>query len=227
MQKLLRLHSSKPDAFNGDAVHSMVATNIFGGVETTASSIRAAIYFSLKDSNAMSKLQREIDETCQRHSWPLNIQISLEITESMAYLQAVVYESMRLFPANGLPLARVAPPRGLFIDGDFLPQGVQLTVYSWAFHRDKDIFGDDASEFRPERWLDKEPSQHLHRNFFSFGYGARGCLGRNLAWMEMLKSLGTLFRRYTIRLHDPGTEWTVEGAFIKRQRNIIVTVEAR
>lgn len=227
MQKLLRLHDVKPAAFNDDAVRSMVATNVFGGAETTASSIRAVIYFLLKNKTAMKKLQREIDKTCQHHSWPSDVPVSLQLAESMKYLQAVVYESMRLFPANGLPLARVSPPEGLHLNGYFFPAGVQLTVYSWVFHRNKDVFGDDAMEFRPERWLSGEKSQHLQAYFCSFGYGSRACLGRNLAWMEILKAISTLFRKYTVQLQHPNTTWEIDGAFIKSQKNINVILKAR
>ncbi len=145
----------------------------------------------------------------------------------MKYLQAVIHESMRLFPANGLPFARVTPPEGLYIDGHYFPPGVQISVYSWALHRSKSVFGQDASEFKPERWLDSKRSPGLHRYFFSFGYGSRGCLGRNLAWMEMLKAVSTLFRRYNNRLQDPNANWVVQGGFIKGQKNINVVLKAR
>ena len=227
MQKLLRVHDLKPRAFNDDAVRSMVATNVFGGAETTASSIRAVIYFLLKDRTAMAKLQQEIDQTCHEHLWPSDVPVALNVAESMKYLQAVAYESMRLFPANGLPLARVSPPEELEINGHYFPPGVQLTVYSWALHRNKRLFGEDAMEFEPERWLDGERSHDLHWCFFSFGYGSRACLGRNLAWMEMLKAISTFFRRYAVHLQDPSATWVVECAFIKGQKNINVLLNAR
>lgn len=227
MEKLIRVHDIKPQNFDDEAVRSMVATNVFGGAETTTSSIRAVIYFLLKHTDAMEKLQQEIDQTCHEYLWPSDVPIPLRLAQSMKYLQAVVYESMRLFPANGLPLARVSPPEGLEINGYYFPPGVQLTVYSWALHRNKALFGEDAGEFNPERWLDDERSQDLHRCFFSFGYGARGCLGRNLAWMEMLKAISTLFRTYDIHLQDPSASWVVQGGFIKGQTNINVLINAR
>ena len=227
MQKLLHVHDVKPHAFDDDAVRSMVATNVFGGAETTTSSIRAVIYFLSKNKEKMTKLHQEIDATCREHSWPEDVPIALRLAESMRYLQAVIYESMRLFPANGMPLSRVSPSEGLEIDGRYFPPGIQLTVYSWALHRNKRLFGEDALDFVPERWLDEERSRQLHRCFFSFGFGSRACLGRNLAWMEMLKVVSTLFRRYSIRPQDPDATWTIEGGFIKGQKDINVILQAR
>ena len=134
---------------------------------------------------------------------------------------------MRLFPTNGLPLARVPSLEGLEINGYYLPPGVQLTVYSWALHRNKKLFGEDALEYKPERWPDEKRSQDLRRCFFSFGYGSRGCLGRNVAWMEMLKAISTFFRSYDVHLEDPHADWVVEGGFIKGQTNINVVLKAR
>jgi len=150
MQKLLHVHDMKPNTFNDDAVRSMVATNIFGGAETTTSSIRAVIYFLLKDTAALTKLQQEIDRVCHEHSWPSDVPVALHLAQSMQYLQAVIYESMRLFPANGLPLARISPPQGLEIDGHYFPPGVRLTVYSWApWARHRSIRNALAHKARP------------------------------------------------------------------------------
>ena len=167
----------------------------------------------------MVKLQQEIDQTCHKHLWPSDVPVVLHLAESMKYLQAVAYESMHLFSANGLPPARVSPPGGLEIYGHYSPPGVQLTVYSWASHRNKRLFGEDATEFKPERWLDEERPQDLHWCFFSLGYRSRTCLSRNLARMEMLKAISTFLQRYTVHLQDPSATWVVEGAFIKGQKN--------
>ena len=63
--------------------------------------------------------------------------------------------------------------------------------------------------------------------FFSFGYGSRGCLGRNVAWMEMLKAISTFFRSYDVHLEDPHADWVVGGGFIKGQTSINVVLKAR
>lgn len=107
----------------------MVVTDVFWDAETTISSIGAVIYFLMKNRATMMKLQQEIDQTCNEHSWPSDVPVPSQLTKSIRYLQAVVYESIQLFPANGMPLARVSPPEGLEIDGHYSLPGVQATVY--------------------------------------------------------------------------------------------------
>ncbi|KAF4462144.1 cytochrome p450 pisatin [Fusarium albosuccineum] len=59
---------------------------------------------------------------------------------------------------TGLPLARVVPYGGVTVSGTFFPEGTVVGVNSWVAHHNTDVFGPDADEFRPERWLtqDKE-----------------------------------------------------------------------
>ena len=104
--------------------------------------------------------------------------------ESMPYLQAVMYEALRLHPAVGMSLPRVTPDEGATIAGTYLPAGTSVGATPWVIHRNKDVFGDDVESFRPERWMG-ENAGDMHRFFFAFGSGARMCLGRNISWMEM------------------------------------------
>lgn len=62
-------------------------------------------------------------------------------------------EAMRLHPGVQFPLERVLPAGGDELCGVHLPGGTLVGVNAAVIHRDKSIFGDDADEFRPERWL--------------------------------------------------------------------------
>ena len=54
-----------------------------------------------------------------------------------------------------------------------------MTCNPWLVHRDKKIFGEDAEDFRPERWLESEDqTRMLSKHIMTFGYGPRACLGK-------------------------------------------------
>lgn len=73
-----------------------------------------------------------------------------------------------MYPATGLPLARVVPEQGATIAGQFFPRGTILGVNAWVAHNNTFVFGSDASVFRPERWLEsRERSAYMGRYFMS------------------------------------------------------------
>ena len=63
---------------------------------------------------------------------------------------------MRLHSGVSYPLERVVPQGGAKICGQFVPEGTVVGVNAWVVHRNKDIYGSDAEQFRPERWLDAD-----------------------------------------------------------------------
>ena len=61
---------------------------------------------------------------------------------------------MRLHPAVGMPLQRVAPDGGDVIGGQFYEAGTLVSMSAYEVHFDERAYGTDAAEWRPERWLD-------------------------------------------------------------------------
>ena len=99
-----------------------------------------------------------------KYSEPVTYRQSLQ----MPYLQAVLKEALRIHPATGLPLGRQVPEGGASICGSFFPAGTVVGVNSWVAHANKGVFGSDADQFRPERWLvEKQEYAVLDQYFLS------------------------------------------------------------
>ena len=71
------------------------------------------------------------------------------------------------------------------ICGKYLPEGTVVGTNPWVAGRDTETYGPDASDFRPERWLeaDTEQLRLMERNFLAFGAGSRICIGRHISLM--------------------------------------------
>ncbi|KAI8318100.1 cytochrome P450 [Martensiomyces pterosporus] len=120
-----------------------------------------------------------------------------EAKEKLPYLEACVYESMRICPVSP-PLPRIVPPGGVTLQGHFIPEGYTCLVAIPAANMNKDAW-DEPHIFNPERFIDNEENK---RNMLTFSSGVRFCPGRNLAWVEMLTTLANLFNAYDFALPE-------------------------
>ncbi|KAG8710340.1 hypothetical protein FRC11_004606, partial [Ceratobasidium sp. 423] len=118
-----------------------------------------------------------------------------EDIKNLPYLNACVKESLRIHSTIGTGLPRVVPPgKTITVAGETFKAGSVISVPSHTTNRSS-VWGSDAAEFRPERWLDDDSSS-LNKYFVPFSVGPRACIGRNLAYMDLMLIAATLARRY-------------------------------
>lgn len=142
-------------------------------------------------------------------------QISTPVQDSEAkhlvYLQACILEGLRKFPPVTQLLERVVPPGGDTLGGFHLPGGTFVGLNMWGLQLDKEVYGDDADLFRPERWLTEDAAQleAMHQTHgLIFGHGPTKCLGAAMAVMELTKITFELLRNFEISISNPHKPWT-------------------
>ena len=93
----------------------------------------------------------------------------------MPYLDAVIHEGQRLHSTIGAGLPREVPAGGATVLGHHFKEGTTLSVPIYRLHRDESIWGPDAAEFRPERWLEASPERKkmMMDAFAPFSIGPR------------------------------------------------------
>jgi cytochrome P450 len=123
--QLFDIQKEKP-ILDDISVTSMVASNIFAGSDSTAISISSVVYYVIKSAESKRKLLAEVDATAKENNLEHGGIFNLEMVNSMPYLQAVMWEAMRLHPAIGMNLGRRVPEGGVTIDGQYFPGGVRL-----------------------------------------------------------------------------------------------------
>jgi cytochrome P450 len=141
------------------------STQRIAGSDSTASSLRAMLYYLLKNPASYAKLQSEIDDFDREGKF--SNPIAYAEANKMPYLQAVMKKAMRMHPAVGISMPRYVPSGGAEIDGRWYPAGTVVGVNAWVIHRNKEVFGEDADAFRPERWLeDDSKAKEMARNMY-------------------------------------------------------------
>lgn len=144
---------------------------------------------------------------------------------------------MRVHPGVAMLLERYVPDTGLKLpNDDFVPPGTSVGINPFVVNRNKAVWGVDADEFRPERWLQapgesdtafQERLRLFNATDLTFGGGSRMCLGRHLALLETYKIVATLVGRYDIELVDQDREWDVTCSWFLRQRGLICKLKKR
>jgi cytochrome P450 len=139
----------------------------FAGSDSTASTMQSFFWHILDSTPVYQKLVQEIETAVKDGTIPATGNISWNEAQNLHYLQACLKEAMRVRPAVGLNITRLVPPEGAELDGRKFPGGVSIAVNGWVLHRDKEAFGADADDFRPERWLeDEENAKRMERYMF-------------------------------------------------------------
>ncbi|MCJ1247603.1 hypothetical protein MMC30_004818 [Trapelia coarctata] len=219
-------HRMDPKAFDEGSIYYHILSNVIAGAETTGIALSAVFYYLDRHRSVLAKLRAEVDAFMQNRKaeGPIMMKEALEMT----YLQAVLKEALRMFPSAGLPLPRIVPKGGLTLAGQFFPEGTTVGINAWAAHANRYVYGLDADEFRPERWLGDQASRNrMEQYFFTFGRGPRSCSGKAITMMEMSKLVPELVLRYDIGLADPRHDWTVCNDWFVRQYDFLCTVGAR
>jgi cytochrome P450 len=119
----------------------------------------------------------------------------------------------------------------------FLPPGTAVGINPYITGRNAAVFGPDAEEFCPERWLrlPKEDDAsyaarlRMQRTVadLNFGAGSRICLGKNLGIMETFKIVATVLNRYDIILEGRDGGWEVQGGWVRKPARLMVKLRAR
>lgn len=113
---------------------------------------------------------------------------------------AFVREVHRKNPGASGRAERYVPTGGKAYSGIFIPERTRVSASTIALHHDPTAFP-DSDVFRPERWLEAKPEQKLimDRAYIPFGYGARICLGKAFARLELKLLTAALVLKYRMR----------------------------
>ncbi|KAH9849581.1 cytochrome P450 monooxygenase pc-bph [Lenzites betulinus] len=198
-------------------------TQLIAGSDTTSNSSCAITYYLAKHPRVQAKLQKELDEALAGED---DAVAPYETVKRLTYLEAVVNEALRIHSTSGIGLPRVVPAGGLEVCGQFFPEGAVLSVPTYTIHRDPEVWGEDPDEFRPERWFEQDKVA-IQKAFNPFSFGPRSCVGRNLANLELLVIVASIFRRYDFVLEDPNARLETSEGFLRKPLKCIVGMKRR
>lgn len=164
-----------------------VLTFLAAGHATTANALTWTFYLLAQHPRVMAKLTDELSAVLDGRD------PSVEDLARLPYLEAVVKESMRLYPPAWAQARRAIADFDL--EGYHFPAGCYVIVSQWVTHRRRDLW-QDSEQFLPERFEPAAESEIPSLAYFPLGAGPRTCIGMPFAMMELRLVLATILQRF-------------------------------
>lgn len=177
---------------------------IIAGSETSATTLSAALYFLLKNSECRETLQKEV-----RGSFAAASEMTGDAVANLPYLNGVIEETLRIFSTVPFGLPRTSP--GEMVDREYIPEGVEVSAANWQLGHDPRYWKEPWS-FKPERWIGGGFGDKTNV-YYPFGYGPRSCIGEALAYMELRIILANLVFAYDWELVNKELDWFRDARF--------------
>ncbi|XP_009795251.1 strychnine-10-hydroxylase [Nicotiana tabacum] len=165
------------------------------GTDTTIVTLTWTLSLILNNYQILKKAQDELDAHVGKHRWVQESDI-----KNLVYLQAIVKEALRLYPAAPLLLPHECI-EDCDISGYDIPKGTRLLVNIWKIHYDPDLWP-NPEEFKPERFLTTHKDVDVRGNHFElipFGSGRRMCPGISMGLQVVQYVLAVLLQGFEIK----------------------------
>lgn len=226
LARLMEGRDDKGEPLGREELTAEALTQLIAGSDTTSNSSCALLYHVARTPGCLARLQAELDAAV-----PDGVDVpSYDMVRDLPYLQDVVNETLRFHSTSGIGLPRQIPDAdgasqggGVHLLGRYFPPGTVLSVPTYTMHHSRAIWGDDADEFRPDRW--RAVTARQRNAFIPFSHGPRACVGRNVAEMEMKLIVATWARRYDVFLRQDHMD-TREG-FLRKPLELEIGVMRR
>ena len=210
------------ESFSEEQLVNQTLTFLAAGHETTATSMTWAILALCNNPEVQSRLREEVRSMLPSPDDLQAGQVTAEKIDSLPYLHAVCSEVLRVYPPAGMT-KRVAV-KDTTILGQYIPKGTDVVIIMRAINHSKELWGEDAKEFRPERWLGEgkannggATSNYSYMTFLhgktlampspldadvSVPTGPRSCIGQAFAKGEFATLLAILVGYFEMSLAD-------------------------
>ncbi|HEX3151003.1 MAG TPA: cytochrome P450 [Gemmataceae bacterium] len=202
LSQILAAVAGRPDLGITDVeVRDEAATLFVAGHDTTSAALAWFWYALATNPDVEQRVLNEIDGLEDRP-------VEYADLPQLRYLEMVVKESMRLYPATAFLFGREAI-EDVELGGCTLKRGSWVFMSPYIVQRNPDYFP-DPDRFDPERFAPGRADQIPAYSYLVFGAGPRTCIGNSLATMEIVLLAATVLQRFRLRLDEQNVEPEME-----------------
>ncbi|KAI0056911.1 cytochrome P450 [Artomyces pyxidatus] len=221
------LNATEDNKMQDDEIMAQMTTFLAAGTDTTSTALSRVLYLLAQHQSAQERLREEIMDAVAI----AGDELAYDDLVALPYLDAVCRETLRLFPPVGfvvrvcredttVPLSQpIQTSRGP-LSTLFVPRNTTVFLDIIGVNQDASIWGVDAREWKPERWLSPLPESvafariaGVYSNTLTFLGGARACIGFKFSELEMKVALSQLIRSFRFSPSKTEVIWRL-GAII-------------
>ncbi|KAK7056377.1 hypothetical protein VNI00_002931 [Paramarasmius palmivorus] len=175
------------------------ATLYAGASGTTSGQLAWFILTMVLHPEAQKRAQEEIDRVVGRGRMP-----SVNDQEHLVYVRALVKELLRWRPVGPLGVPHRLDQDDVY-EGYHFKKDTMFVTNVWAMNHDPEVYGPDADDFVPERYLDEDGKMidTKDEGHLTFGFGRRICVGRHLSKQSLFIYIASMLWAFDIK---PGTD---------------------
>ncbi|XP_050510784.1 cytochrome P450 CYP12A2-like [Diabrotica virgifera virgifera] len=187
---------------NKETAFIMTMDMLTAGVDTTGKTLGAVLYFLAKNPEKQSTLREEVLKYLPEKDSVL----TADKLSEMQYLKAVLKESSRIAPVAISGLRTTS--KNMIVGGYQVPKGIDVTPMHFYASTMIDKNFKEPSRFMPERWLRSVSNEYSAKNahpfaYMPFGHGARSCIGRRFATLEVEVAVANMIRNFELSWDYP------------------------
>ncbi|TRM69698.1 cytochrome P450 [Schizophyllum amplum] len=231
---LIRANMRTDDPCSEDELLAQMSTLIFAAMDTTSSALSRILQLLALHPEVQDRMRDEIRASKKAH--PV---MTYDDLEGLTYVDAVCRETLRLFPPVPqlfrmtqkdvvMPFdAHITGVDGRPLSEVFVPAGTPLIISIFNANRNKAMWGEDATEWKPERWLAPLPESvtaahmpGIYSHLMTFLGGGRACLGFKFSQLELKVVLAELLDAFKFSPSDKTVRWrmsNIVSAYVEEQ----------
>ncbi|KAE9291018.1 hypothetical protein PF008_g25439 [Phytophthora fragariae] len=222
---LLTLFVETNTSIDPKAVHDTLMSFLLASKDTSSFSLSWILVNLNRYPAVLAKLREEIRQNLPGLMTGEIKVPTMEDLQKLPYLEAVVKESLRLQMTASNRMAKTSTTLS---DGTFVPEGCAVMIPMYASARVKSVWGEDAAEYKPERWIDATTGKVTPVSpfkFVTFGAGPRQCLGMRFALLQIQTTVAVLFSHLDLKTTEDPFDLTYDFAItlpVKGPLNVTV-----
>jgi len=212
--------------FSDEDLVNQLMTFLIAGHETTASAFSWAICMLCKYPDIQRRLRDEVRASLPDPRSSASSISSADI-DNLPYLNAVCNETLRVWAP--IPLTLRVAEKDTSLLGHYIPKGTTIFIPPWAVNTSKELWGDDAADFKPDRWTGAGNANtggaESNYSFLTFFHGPRSCIGQSFAKAEFACLVAAWVGTFDTSYESNDYVVEIKNGFTPRPKDLMVNLK--